>query len=484
MTLNDVIISVNQETVIEWITEIEERYLSVKRKVNEINLDNWPKPLSREPSYLVNGQKKTLEELTEEDFNPIINFLSGILNLSTFENEEKNIIARSMAILNTVFWNFEKNEAKTRKYESVYSITHLLSVAYMFENPDLETLLVALNHDTIEDSYRHKVLKRYYLGENISDEDAELVGLSEEELKIKDKRLKRGIYNKHLKELIINTLSLIGLEHEKSERVRIYLDALTHRIYESYENYIKRLVRTATRLGVEGYKLVLIKGYDRLDNSHFNPHYNMPEIFEKEGLKILRDAVKDVFVLEAISDYIANEKSLDDKQIEELLKVKVALGSLLNRNMNQLMIYIRENYRNRRLTREGEEKNLEDWFNECEKKLNEYYELGGFNQRDINPSSKNPNEIFKYNGSITSLSLFIEDKGSNLFRSLSYDFDLLKLYKFCAVAKAIGCLNAGYNPFINGRLITNIDENDIYGLNSWGNYDSKLLRFQISCIVI
>ncbi|MEM2138923.1 MAG: hypothetical protein QXM96_02105, partial [Candidatus Woesearchaeota archaeon] len=76
MTLDEVLISVNQETVREWITEIEKRYQSVKEKIQKLNLDNWPSPFSRNPSYLVNEKEKKLEELTEDDFNPIINSLS------------------------------------------------------------------------------------------------------------------------------------------------------------------------------------------------------------------------------------------------------------------------------------------------------------------------------------------------------------------------------------------------------------------------
>ncbi|MEM4397152.1 MAG: hypothetical protein QW757_00840 [Candidatus Woesearchaeota archaeon] len=484
MTLENVLTSVNQETIREWITEIEERYQSVKKKVNSLNLDNWPKPFSRKPSYLVNGKEKTLDELTGDDFNPIINSLNGILDLSTFKKEEKNIIARSMAILNTVFWNFKERKPKKRKYESVYSLSHLLTVASMFENPDLETLLVALNHDTIEDSYRHKVLKAYYKGEQISKEDAELIGLSEQELKVSDKRVKRRIYNRHLKELINRTINLMDLSKEKAEKLKIYLDALTHRVYESYETYLRRLVKTSLKLGNEGYKLILAKAYDRLDNSHFNPPYNSPEKLNGNATKVLKDAVKDVFVLEVINHYVLANKNLTKEQIKELLKVKVSLGALLNRNMTQLMLYIRNNYSSMKLKINEDEKDLEYWFNECETRLFKYYQEGGFNQRDYTRSSNKPNEIFIYNGSITSLSKFIEEKREHLFKDLNEPLEILRLYKFCAVAKSIGCLNTGHIPFVNERLITNREENDSYGLNSLGEYNPKLLRFQISGVVV
>lgn len=203
--------NVNLETIRKWISNIEDRYIEVKKSLEELDINSWPKPKSRKPSYSIDKNEIYYAALTDENIKTITQILEDILKDSgDLSDDKKNKISRSLVLLLSVFWDYEQNEPKKRKYENVLSISLLLTVASMIPNRDLYSILLALHHDTIKDSYRHKVLKRYYNGEEISKEDAKLVGLSKKELRLKSKR-RRIVYDRLLNQLIARTIDLLEL---------------------------------------------------------------------------------------------------------------------------------------------------------------------------------------------------------------------------------------------------------------------------------
>ncbi|MEM3374419.1 MAG: hypothetical protein QXE31_04315 [Candidatus Woesearchaeota archaeon] len=288
---------------------VERNYEIVKFLISShLNIDLWPKPYSKNFNYQINGTIKSLSDLGYEDLQEVIEQLNAIIDIRHLSDLEKIILARSACAALTISWDFKECSPKKRKYGPALVVSHPITVAAMLGTTDFLVILAALSHDTIEDSPQHKILIKYYKGKELTKEEIDLVGLTDSDLNPKRSERKK-VYDKLLIEFIDTYIKNLGImEEKKKEILRFYLNALTHRGYVGYNKYIIRMLCSASKkLNINdfsGYYLILIKGYDKWDNTNSKPKYGTAEEIKKARFNICKDAFKLLLIIQTIDYFL------------------------------------------------------------------------------------------------------------------------------------------------------------------------------------
>ncbi len=458
-----------------------------------------PLPVSFTPGFWVGNEILNVEEAAfckSKSLDDLIEITETRHNY--FGYEDIRLLRKAHLINMAVFTQLDDRLdlfyglPKLRKHEEIPSFVHSWKVELLLpEDAPLWAHILALSHDTIEDSHRHRLLKKWLRNNELSQSEKEFLQaryqgkLFEGEL---PKEVSRSDYNLGVQEIRKTYETLLNIKEDNRMRVTDGLTLLTKKAYVRYKDYLKELANTSDN--ELAYWLMMIKMNDRWDNSHFNASlgYDNTEkidLFEKNGSKLLKDSLKNIYLLDASKElYLRlkanNTLSEDEHKTEELyflpyLRRTYSLAYLTNKNMNILMSKIKELFGEKKLTLNNSSSDLTHWFEEMEIRLHDYYENGGFIRKDNEPGD--PNELFNFRGSMELLDKFLEeDKSYDLFGSLKDSEQILRLYKYAATLKVFSCLYLSHNPFVNGRLVIEAEEE----FDNFGQYDESLKDYHLS----
>ncbi len=503
------------EETLGGIREFEDQYRQIyflpvfaklrDPKQREIFFESIPKPSSFVPDYTYEGKKFSLEEAASFSFPGLEEIISNTYNfLPKIEGALMSNVLRKAHLINfTIFTILDEEvfgsfkDLKNRKYEKIPAFTHAWKTQLLLpKNAPNWVIIYALSHDSIEDSHRHKALKEW-----ISLKEGQQLPIFSKLLLLGafpflsplsfEEPLSIPLYDSLLGDQTNQFLDLLYLGQPNSRdkaRLKKGLMFITKKEYQPYSTYlsgIKKIRNAYTR-----YWTIITKMDDRFDNSHFNPvFYNSH--FLQTGEKLLKDGIKNVQLLNVAQEiYLGLENRLSEKPISELargelsklefLKRKNSLAALTNNNMNYFMNYIREVYGERVISlrykyysqHTKETKTVNEWLDLLEKRIYDYYSVGGFSSKDSELG--NPKILFSLSGSLTLLDKLFEGEIETIFGRLN-TYNALLLYKYAAITKVFSCLYLSHNPFVNGRLV--IRGTEVLGLDTLGTYDQNLRTY-------
>jgi hypothetical protein len=497
------------EETLKGIREFEDLYQSIYKlpifetlkysDLRETFFEELPQPCSFQPEYSYHGKTVSLDNAVSIPFLSLEDIITQteifLPVLKTQGEVAKKILKKAHLINFTIFTKLDEETydwstavPKERKYESMPAFTHPWKTQLLLpKNAPNWVIVYALSHDSIEDSHRHKVLKKWLnLKQDEQLSEASKIFLLEAFPSINSISfllpLSKKQYNNLLDEHINHFVNLLYSEtfFKPNDKYRLQdgLFIITKKAYETYNQYLDRIGNIQDKYNL--YWTIISKINDRIDNSHFNPK-KYKNHFSENGAKILKDGIKNIHMLSvAQKSYFRLEDKLSYNATDELkrgelsgieyLNRKNSLAALTNNNMNEFMKSIIEKYGEEEFSLKYggvmQAKKVSEWMNIIEGRLYDYYLEGGFNLRD--KETGNPKDLFNFKGSLNLLDKFFEGEIESIFGKLN-KYNALLLFKYAAMAKVFSCLYLSHDPFVNGKLV--INSNDKLGLDTLGAYN-------------
>lgn len=392
-------------------------------------------------------------------------FVSGIL--SNFEKLNGNpstisLLEKILLLNKAIFYDFEEGSDGTRKYDvGLPKFAHPMQVTYFLPaNSEPWLIYTALLHDSIEDSYRYSLLKKWYdkkesksLSEREKRQLIELCHLNKKDFSAGDKS-KISIFEMATEHMIEDLMGTLGVRKDTKLYAKLSqsLDILTKRPWEKYEDYIARIASADAGLAPS---LILLKMADRINNSNFPaPVSNGDNHIKERGAKLIKDAFKNYCIMENAKE-VYMDPNFNSKYKEEFLDYYLALGNLTTVNMDELIIKLRAQAK-KDTSKKYYGKKMDYWLSRIDDVNHKFYMSGGYGER----TRERHKGILDFNGSIDKLSGFIDNKiylreGKKRIPLIKEDNTggtFVKLYKYASVIKALSAMHLAHDPFFNGTL--------------------------------